>query len=474
MASNPVSGKISTCALPIFTLNLPPQLTLFMFISQKLKIVLIGGGFAGIQILRRLNDDLFDILVIDKLNHHQFQPLFYQVATSQIEPGSISFPLRKILQQRKNTQIRMAEVLSIDPSAKSVLTSIGYFSYDILIIASGCSTNYFGNEMIKQNTYSLKSTYDAIKIRNNILQNFEHILSAPDEEKEFLYNLVIIGGGPTGVELAGAFAEIRNHILPKDYPQIDLKDLKIILIEGSQHTLNGMSNMAKEASERYLRNMGVDIMTNAMVESYDGRIIKLKNGNIIKSRQVIWTAGVTGNIITGLDAAVIKNRRYVVDRFNRVTGYQNIYAIGDVAWMSTPKYPNAHPQVANVAITQAKNLVRNLERLVQKRLLPFLITAKRNHDYSHLNTIEDSIAAGIKIKEYEYRDKGTMATIGKKKAVVDLPYLRFRGFFAWIIWMFLHLMLILSVRNKLIIFINWAWLFFTRDTSLRLILKEQQ
>lgn len=414
--------------------------------QKQERIIIIGGGFAGIQLLKHLDQEQFEVLLIDKLNHHQFQPLFYQVATSQIEPGSISFPLRKILQDRKNTQIRMAEVTLIDPGNRSILTTIGSFHYDRLIIAAGCSTNYFGNEEIKRNTYSLKSTYDAIKIRNNILQNFEDLLSAKEEERELLQNLVIIGAGPTGVELAGAFAEIRNNILPKDYPRFNFKDMKIILIEGSAHTLNGMSEMAKEASERYLKGMGVEILTNIMVESYDGELVNLSNGESIRSKQVIWTAGVMGNIINGLGEKVVFHKRYIVDRFNQVKGYSNIYAVGDVAYMETPKYPNGHPQVANVAINQAKNLSFNLKRLIHNKPL----------------------------KEFEYKDKGTMATIGKKKAVVDLPYLKFRGFFAWLVWMFLHLMLILSVRNKMVIFINWAWLFFTRDTSLRLILKEQQ
>ncbi len=413
---------------------------------KREKVIVVGGGFAGIQLLKHIDQERFEVLLIDKLNHHQFHPLFYQVATSQIEPGSISFPLRKILQDRKNTQIRMAEVTLIDPDNHSIMTTIGSFHYNKLIIAAGCSTNYFGNEEMKKNTYSLKSTYDAIKIRNNILQNFEDLLSVKPEEREFLENLVIIGAGPTGVELAGAFSEIRNNILPKDYPRINFKNLKIFLIEGSGHTLNNMSEMAMEASERYLKGMGVEILTNVMVKSYDGEIVNLSNGNSIKSKQVIWTAGVTGNVIKGLSHEVLFHNRYMVDRFNQVKGYSDIYAVGDIAYMETPKYPKGHPQVANVAINQAKNLSHNLKRLIQNKPLV----------------------------EFEYKDKGTMATIGKKKAVVDLPYLKFRGFFAWLVWMFLHLMLILSVRNKMVIFINWAWLFFTRDTSLRLILKEQQ
>lgn len=413
--------------------------------KTRKKVIVVGAGFAGIQLLKHIDEDNFDVLLIDKLNHHQFQPLFYQVATSQIEPGSISFPLRKILQNRNNTQIRMTEVKKIESSAKIIETDIGNFGYDILIIATGCKTNFFNNELIEQNSFSLKSTYDAIKIRNNILQNFESLISIPEAEKEYLLNLVIIGAGPTGVELAGAFAEIRNNILPKDYPRFDFSRLRIILIEGSSHTLNSMSDTAKVASEKYLKSMGVEIVTNVMVKNYDGNIVDLNNGEQIKSRQVIWTAGVRGNIIEGLNNEIIFRSRYLVDRYNRIIGYDDIYAVGDVAYMETPKYPSGHPQVANVAINQARNLARNIKRMLERKNL----------------------------KEFEYRDKGTMATIGKKKAVVDLPFLKFKGFFAWIIWMFLHLMLILSVRNKLVIFINWSWLFFTRDTSLRLILKEQ-
>ncbi|MGE5382310.1 MAG: NAD(P)/FAD-dependent oxidoreductase [Omnitrophica WOR_2 bacterium] len=414
--------------------------------KNRQKIVIIGGGFAGIQLLRHLDQDLFDVLLIDKLNHHQFQPLFYQVATSQIEPGSISFPLRKILQNRKNTQIRMAEVTLIDAENHNINTSIGCFHYDKLIIAAGCKTNYFGNEKIKQHSYALKSTYDAIKIRNNILQNFEDMVSVREEEKEYLKNLVIIGAGPTGVELAGAFSEIKNHILPKDYPRVNFNDLKIILIEGSANTLNSMSDMSKKASEKYLKELGVDIITDVMVKDYDGETVSLSNGHTIKSKQVIWTAGVIGNIIDGLENNVIFRNRYKVNRYNQILNQPDIYAIGDIAYMETPKYPQGHPQVANVAITQARNLSRNLKRIEENKSL----------------------------SQFEYRDKGTMATIGKKKAVVDLPFIHFKGASAWFVWMFLHLMLILSVRNKLVIFINWAYLFFTRDTSLRLILKEQQ
>ena len=413
---------------------------------NKKRVIIAGGGFAGIQLARHLDRKLFDVLLIDKLNHHMFQPLFYQVATSQLEPSSISFPIRKIFQKRKNVQIRLAEVQRVKPEVNTLVTSIGEFTYDHLVLATGCRTNYFGNDEIMKNSFALKTTYDAIRIRNEVLQGFEDLLSVPDDEKEYLLNIVIVGAGPTGVELAGAFAEIKRHILPKDFPLLDLRNLKIILLEGGPHTLNTLSDLAKTSSEKYLKQMGVTIRTNVFVKSYNGKEVSLSDGTTVKSKKVIWTAGITGNIINGLSPEAIRNNsRIIVDRHNLVKGYDNIYTLGDLAYMETPLYPNGHPQVANVAINQARNLARNLKRSLNNRPL----------------------------RDYEYRNLGTMATIGKNKAVVDLPFMSFKGYFAWFIWMFLHLMLILSVRNKVIIFINWAWSYITRDTSLRLILKEQ-
>ncbi len=411
---------------------------------DKKKIIVVGGGFAGLQFIRHLDEELFEVLLIDKQNHHQFQPLFYQVATSQIEPSSISFPLRKIFHHRKNMQIRLAEVLRVNSPANTLETSIGSFRFDLLVVAIGGKTNFFGNKKIEEYAYALKTTYDAIEIRNNILLNFEKILSAGEEEREYLMNIVIVGAGPTGVELCGSFAEIKSNILPKDYPHIDFRDLKIILLEGSSATLNGMSDLAKRSSEKYLRDMGVEIRTNVFVTDYDGKTVLLNNGDTIKSRSVIWTAGITGNTIDGLKTEVVlPNGRIKTDRYNQVEGYGNIYAIGDIAYMETPLYPKGHPQVANVAIHQARKLARNLKATMK----------------------------GRKLKPYEYVNFGSMATIGTNKAVVDLPFIQFKGYFAWFVWMFLHLMLILSVRNKLVIFINWAWGYLTKDSSLRLILK---
>jgi len=412
--------------------------------KTKQTIVVVGGGFAGINLVKKLDDRLFDIILIDKINHHQFQPLFYQVATSQIEPSSISFPLRHIFRNKKNVQIRLAEILNVDIHNNKIITSIGDFGYDYLVLALGCKTNFFGNNEISKYAFTLKTTYDAISIRNHILQTFEDIISAKEGEKESLLNMVIVGAGPTGVELAGAFAEIKKNILPKDYPKINFSELKIILVEGSKATLNTMSNSAKAASHKYLQKMGVEILTETIVTNFDGDILQLNNGNTIKTKTLIWTAGVTANTIQGIPEEWFSTgNRIKVDRINKVPESDNIFVIGDMALMETPKYPKGHPQLANVAINQAKNLAYNLKK----------------------------INKGKEPVVYEYRDLGTMATIGRNKAIVDLPFVRFKGFFAWMIWMFLHLMLILSVRNKLIIFINWAWAYISKNTALRLILK---
>jgi NADH dehydrogenase len=410
--------------------------------QTKKEIVVIGGGFAGVQFIENIDTDLYNVTLIDKLNHHQFQPLFYQVATSQLEPSSISFPFRKIFQNKKALQIRMADVLRIEPINNIVITSIGNFIYDELVIATGCGNNFFGNKEIQNNALTLKSTAEAIDVRNHILRNFEHVISASESEIEGLMNLVIVGGGPTGVELAGAFAEIKRNILPKDYPGIDFTKLNIILVEGSKSTLSSMSKHAQSASVAYITELGVKLRTELVVKNYDGAIVTLSNGETIKTKNLIWAAGVTGNFIEGIDKDVLaRGNRIKVDRFNLVLNTKNIYALGDIAYMVTPKYPNGHPQLANVAINQAKKLALNFKLKAQNKAL----------------------------KEFEYRDLGSMATIGKHKAVVDLSFYKFSGYIAWFIWMFLHLMLILSVKNKIIIFINWAWNYFTKDTSLRLI-----
>lgn len=411
---------------------------------MKKKLIIIGAGFAGIELAKKADKNYFDVVLIDKINHHQFQPLFYQVATSQIEPSSISFPLRFIFKGDKSVQIRLTEVINIHPTDNSISTTIGDLSYDYLVIASGCTTNTFNNKAIEKNVFTLKSTYDAIAIRNHIITVFEKIITADTKSKESLLNLVIVGAGPTGVELAGAFAEIKKYILPKDYPGIDFSKFSIYLIEGSKRTLSAMSTKASETSLKYLDKLGVQVITETFVKDYDGVTATLSNGKAIPTATLIWAAGIKGNQIEGLDENIgVANSRIQVNRQNRVKGYNNIFAVGDIAYMTTPKYPKGHPQVANVAINQAKLLSLNLKNILLDRTQ----------------------------KEYEYKDLGAMATVGRNKAVVDLPFIKFKGYIAWLIWMFLHLMLILTVRNKMIIFINWAWTYMTKNSSLRLILK---
>lgn len=413
---------------------------------KKKKIIVIGCGFGGLQFVKNLKKDVYDILIIDKVNYHQFQPLFYQVAASQIEPATIAFPLRKIFQNRKDIRIRLATVESLNDNEKTISTSIGEFSYDYLIIASGAKTNYFGNEEIENNSLSLKSTFKAMTIRNKTLMNFERILYK--EDKTGLYNIVIVGGGATGVELAGAFAEMKKEVLPKDYPNILAHNVNVYLLEGSNHTLSAMSPFAQKYSEKYLNKMGVIVKTGVFVKKYDGENVVLSNGETITSKNVIWSAGVIGNPIGGVPKdLLLPSGRIKVNRINRVEPLDSVFAIGDVAYMETEKYPKGHPQLANVAIGQAKNLAKNINRI----------------------TKEDN----PKLKYYEYRNLGTMATVGRNKALVDLPFAKFKGGFAWLIWMFLHLMLILSVRNKLVIFINWAWNYITKNSSLRLILTDE-
>jgi NADH dehydrogenase len=411
---------------------------------MKKKVIIVGGGFAGIQLARNLDKSLFDVLLLDRLNHHQFQPLFYQVATSQIEPSSISFPLRYIFGKSSDVKIRLTEVTEIIPAEGLINTDTGTYAYDILVLATGCKTNFFNNPVTERFAFPLKTTYDAISIRNHIIHVFEKAIGANPEQRKGLLNLVIVGAGPTGVELAGAFAEIKKYVLPKDYPGIDFSELSIYLIEGSKRVLINMSEEAGLASGKYLDKMGVRLLTETFVKNYDGTIVTFSNGSEIHSQTVIWAAGVTGNKIDGLsEQNWIANNRIKVDRRNKVLGSENIYALGDLAFMETPLYPKGHPQVANVAINQAKLLARNLKREARNKNL----------------------------LDYEYKDLGSMATIGRNKAVVDLPFVKFHGYFAWLIWMFLHLMLILSVKNKLIIFINWAWNYITKNSSLRLILK---
>lgn len=406
------------------------------------KIVIIGGGFAGLQLAKHLNNQgKYKVMVIDKMNHHMFQPLFYQVATGRIEPSNISFPFRKIFQKSKNIQFRMTEVKKIIPSENKVIGEIGVFTYDKLVIATGCKTNFFGNQKMQELALGMKNTQEAITIRNRILLTFEKMIIERKSSDDGNWNLVIVGSGPTGVELAGAFSEMKTNILPRDYPRMNFSDLNIILISADDKPLEAMSQESQDAAEDYLKQLGVKFLKNERVTDYDGEVINMASGNSIPTTNVIWAAGVTGNIIDDFNKENIVRNRYIVNRYNQVKGFDNIFAIGDIAYMETPKYPQGHPQVANVAINQGKNLAKNFKKDSKK-------------DWT----------------EYEYIDRGSMATIGKYRAVVDLPKFKFQGFLAWYLWMFLHLMLILSVRNKLAIFFNWMWSYINKDSSLRLII----
>ena len=417
-------------------------------VSDKQRVVIVGAGFAGLKLLRKLMGKEFQVVLLDKNNFHQFQPLLYQVATAGLEPSAISFPVRKILQKENDVHFRIAELERVDPEKKEVFTNIGWLKYDILVLAAGAKTNFFGKDNVERYTLSMKTASDSILIRNTILENFEKALLEPNRENMGKYlNIVLVGGGPTGVELAGALAEMKKYIFPKDYPELDLSMMRIVLFEASSRLLPGMSQKSGEKAKEYLERLGVEVRLNTGVEDYNGLTLKLSDGNTLESKMVIWAAGVTSSPVDGFDNEVFaKANRIRVDRFNRVLGYKDIYAIGDVAFMKTPKYPDGHPQVAQTAIQQAKVLASNLKR----------------------------INKGKDPKEFEYIDKGSMATIGRNLAVADLPFAKLKGFLAWLLWSFVHLMTIVGVKNRLFIFLNWTVNYFTYDQSLRVLIKPKK
>jgi NADH:ubiquinone reductase (H+-translocating) len=415
-----------------------------------MKVIIVGSGFGGLRLARGLNNiPGFEVILLDKFNYHQFQPLFYQVATASLDASNISFPLRKIFQNSKNVNIRLGVLEKIVANENKILTDIGEMVYDILVIATGADTNFFGNKQLIDNTFPMKSTAEALQLRHRLLQNFEDaVLAKSPEELQRLLTIVLVGAGPTGVELSGAIAEMKLYILQKDYPEIDFSKMKIYLLEGSPKTLSSMSEKSSAQSREYLEKLGVDVLTDTHVINYDGETVTLQNGKTIGSRLVIWAAGVKGNVPPGIESTLIaRGNRIIVDRFNRIKNFDNIYVIGDVSYMETAKYPGGHPQVASVAIQQAKILTKNLIRIYHEKK---------------------------PLQEFEYRDKGSMATVGRNLAVVDIPKpkLHFRGFFAWLIWMSLHLMLILGVKNRLFVFLNWLYNYLTHDQSLRLLFKE--
>jgi len=422
---------------------------------QTIKVIIIGGGFGGLKLARELNNKAgFEIYLLDKYNYHQFQPLFYQVATASLDPSNISFPLRKVFHKSNNVHFRMAEVKEIVSSENKVLTDIGEFKYDILVLATGADTNFFGNERLIENAFPMKSTVEAVQLRHRLIQNFEDALSAKDEkELQRLMTIVVVGGGATGVELSGAIADMRRFVLPKDYPELDFSKMKIYLLEGGGKTLGAMSEKSSEDSLKYLQKLNVIVVTNTIVKDYDGNMVTMQNGEAIESALVIWAAGIRGNIPNGINKDfIVKGNRIKVDRMNKILGFNNIYAIGDVAYMETEKYPNGHPQVAAVAIQHGALLAKNLRRWEMK---------------------------SPHTEEFEYYDKGTMATVGRNLAVVDIPIpiaigtkLHVKGFLAWMMWMGLHLVLLLGVKNRFAVFSNWIYNYITYDQNLRLIFKE--
>lgn len=409
------------------------------------RILIIGGGFGGISLAKSLRKQPVQIVMIDKHNYHTFQPLLYQVATGGLEPDSIAFPLRKVFEKQENFFFRMAEVEEIHPAEKAVSTSIGELSYDYLVLATGSKTNFFGMEQVEANAVGMKSIPESLDLRSLILQNFEGRLNQQSlDDADALMKFVVVGGGPTGVETSGALAELKKFVLPSDYPELDLRQMEIHLVEAGGQLLAGMSEQASANALKALEKLGVHVHLDTLVTGYDGQTVQTKKGKAFRAATVIWSAGITGNVIKGLDEAVVKKGgRLEVDEYNRIVGYESIFAIGDLALMQTETYPMGHPQVAPTAIQQGKNLGVNLTRI-------------RN---------------GKPLKPFTYFDKGSMATVGRNKAVVDFRSLRLKGILAWFAWMFVHLLFLIGFRNKLVVFVNWVWSYFTYDKGTRLIIR---
>jgi NADH dehydrogenase len=410
------------------------------------RVVVIGGGFAGLAVIKGLRKQELQVVLLDKHNYHTFQPLLYQVATGGLEPDSIAFPLRKTINDLENHFFRLTEVTNILPEKNLIETTIGSLEYDYLVIATGSKTNFFGSSNVEKNAMEMKSVPQSLNIRSLIIENFEEaLLTSNLQERLALMNFVIVGGGPTGVELAGALAEMKKAILPKDYPDLDIRQMQINLVQGSDRLLDSMSASASKKAEDFLVKLGVNVWKNVFVKDYDGLNVTTNTEESFQSHTVIWAAGVLGNTIEGLemDSIVQRGSRFKVDSYNRVNGYENIFAIGDVASMSSKKYEHGHPMVAQPAIQQGKLLAKNI--------------------LAHMK--------GKELKPFVYNDKGSMATIGRNKAVVDLPNVKFQGIFAWFVWMVVHLLSLVGFRNKLIVFINWVYNYIRFDRETRLIIR---
>ena len=414
--------------------------------SSLPRVVIAGGGFGGLKLAQELDSRHFQVILIDHHNYHQFPPLIYQVASSGLEPSSIAFPFRSALRKKTGFVFRLAEVQGVAPERNLLLTSVGEVKYDYLILACGGTTNFFGNDQIARHSLPMKTLYESMNLRNVLLQNIEKALVSDDEERRnALLTVAIVGGGPSGVEIAGALAEMKRYVLPKDYPYFYSSLFRIHLLDASPRLLQAMSERSSETAARGLREMGVEIHTGTMVSDYDGKTLRLSDGSEMKTRTVIWVSGIVANAVEGIQAEALgRGRRILVDEHNEVKGLTNVFAIGDQCLMTADaNYPNGHPQLAQVAIQQARLLARNLRaRQEGKPLSPF-----------------------------HYKDLGSMATIGRNRAVAEIRGAKWGGFTAWMLWLVVHLRSILSVRNKVIVLLNWIWNYVTYDRSLRLILK---
>jgi NADH:ubiquinone reductase (H+-translocating) len=411
----------------------------------KPRIIVIGGGFGGLEVVKGLEGVKAQVVLFDKFNHHTFQPLLYQVATSGLETNSIVAPFRKLFGNQSDFYFRLGEVKKIKPEENYIETSIGGVKYDYLVIATGAVTNFYGMTEVEKHSSSMKNIVDATKLRNKIIRQLEYALLTEDQEvMNSLMDFVIVGGGPTGVELSGALTELKKNVFPKDYKELDMRNMDIHLIEASPRLLNGMSDIAGQKALEFLTEMGVKVHLNAAVKSYDGYEVVLSTGEKLVSRSLIWAAGVKGNPIEGLKPELTgRGNRLMVDEFNRVKGYENIFAIGDVALMEGDvKAPKGHPMMAPPAQQQGRLVAKNIKKLMEKEPL----------------------------KPFRYFDKGSMATVGRHKAVVDMKGIRFQGFFAWYVWMFVHLMSIVGFRNRVFTFFSWMWNYFSYDRSNRLII----
>ncbi len=415
--------------------------------SDQKRIVIIGAGFAGLTLAKQCLKHKFQVVLIDKNNYHQFQPLFYQVAMSGLEPSSIIFPLRKLFQKKSNAFIRVTEVSDIDTQAKRIHTPLGHVNYDYLIIATGADTNFYGNENIRKHAIPMKSVSEALYLRNVILSDYEKALTIPDfSERQQYLDIVIVGGGATGVELAGAIAEMKKYILPKDYHEMNVEEIDIYLIQSAPRLLKSMSEKSSAKSEKFLTDLGVIVKKNIRVTDFDGSKVYLNDGSTIPTNKVIWAAGITGNRLNGLpESANASGGRIKVNTLNQVLDCKDVFAIGDVACMQLESLPYGHPQVAQVAMQQGTRLAKNMKLLSQ----------------------------GKEMQSFVYRDLGSMATIGRNRAVVDLPRFHFAGFWAWVMWLFIHLFQLIGVKNKIFVFMNWIWNYFTYDQSLRVIIKTE-